>query len=554
MKLWAKLLSLAAVAAMIGVAVTPSSSSAGDIKKELSEFKKTWNNKRASTREKYEAVRNLPTGDADLADWYINVLEGEVWQWRAEVMLQRLINETNTELLDALGEFLFDEKDPVKKPAAAEHLIMGLFNNSTFATADRWAKAGDVVRHEKLDAKVKWRMIRELGRWRGAQEMPEVQAQMKANCGVLIDLLGENLKQKKPDMIERFLIIDSLEALTSEEHGEKLENWTFWFNELKEKPLSPRKAEVFKDNLGDIELEGHTFARKEPRKVEGMEVLILPEFGYSEEYWYPYIFELNKTMACTFVELPDASRVKDLERPVDRAGNPDPNAYYYPLEQLVEAFEQRRKDSKQEKVGIIAHGVSGWIALEYCRLHPESVAFAIIMNTWSGNNAYSKARNQLEGSKDDDYKYYGMGLIYDPTNRVGFGALTDDQKFHHSTGAYKRMQADPKAVEPVLYGALRDQYRKQIGGGQALTPQYEFQNEVGRNTLDVPVLFVWGQHDPMYVDADKKAFEKSFNKKKLMIEIFPNSARTPWAEEPPLFYEKFDELIEMAGVLPEEED
>jgi hypothetical protein len=99
----------------------------------------------------------------------------------------------------------------------------------------------------------------------------------------------------------------------------------------------------------------------------------------------------------------------------------------------------------------------------------------------------------------------------------------------------------------VLYGALQNQYRKQIGGGQALTPQYEFENEVGRKVLDVNVLFIWGAHDPMYVKDDLKAFEKSFARGKAMFEIFPNSSRTPWAEEPPLFYEKFDKLVEQSG-------
>jgi hypothetical protein len=309
------------------------------------------------------------------------------WQWRAEIMLQRLVAETDTALLDELGEFLFDAKKSPKKPAAAEHLILGLFNNATFATPERWSRAGELIRNDKMPAKVKWRMIRELGRWRGAEDLPEVQAQMKSNCNLLIDLLAENLSDRKPDLITRFLLIDSLESLTSEEHGDKIDNWRFWFNDLRDKPLKPRKAVVFKDNLGDIELEGHSFARKEPRKVEGMEILILPEFGYSEQYWYPYIFELNKTTG-VFVELPDASRVKDLRAAGGPRGQPltrTPTStrcasWLRPLKQ------RRAKSGKQEKVGIIAHGVSGWIAIEYCRLYPESVAFCIIMNaTWSGN-------------------------------------------------------------------------------------------------------------------------------------------------------------------------
>jgi soluble lytic murein transglycosylase-like protein len=76
MRLWARMMGLAAVTAMLGMMITPSSAS--DIKKELTEFKKTWNDRRASTRAKYEAVRNLPFGNKGLADTYIDVLEGDV--------------------------------------------------------------------------------------------------------------------------------------------------------------------------------------------------------------------------------------------------------------------------------------------------------------------------------------------------------------------------------------------------------------------------------------------------------------------------------------------
>jgi pimeloyl-ACP methyl ester carboxylesterase len=553
MKVWTKLLTGAALAATVAVFAVPSEA---DVKKELSAFKAVWGDKKKSTREKFEAVQALPTGDEGLAATYIEILETDVWQYRADVALNRIVQENNEALLAELSKFLFDEKKAPKQPSAAEHLVLALYNNQNFANAANWAKLGDIVNNEKMPSKVKRRAIRELGRWRGAEEVPAVQTQMKANAGLLISLLKTNLANKKADRIERFLLIDSLESLTSEEHEESIENWEYWYNSVKDaadKPLTPRKAQAFKDNLGDIELEGHSFVRKGARKAEGMEILILPEFAWSEEYWYPYIFELNKFATCTFVELPDASRVKGLKRPTDRSGNADPNAYYYPLEQLVEAFEERRKLSKQEKVGIIAHGVSGWIALEYCRLHPESVAFAIIMNTWSGNQSFGKARNQMEGNKakDDDMKFYGAGLVYDPTNRQGYSSFNDDQKFHYHTGEFKRMQADPKSVDSLMYGAIRS-YRKPIAGGQALVPEYEFENQMKNKTLNVPVLFIHGEMDGMFVQDDVKLYQKVF--KNGMFETFKGTSRTPWAEEPTLFYEKFNTLMEKAGIVAKEKD
>lgn len=550
MKLWTKLMTGAALAATFAVFAVPTEA---DVKKDLSAFKTVWADKKKSNRLKLEAVQALPGGDKLLAPTYIEILESDVWQFRAEVAFNRIVQESNTELLAELSTFLFDEKKAPKSPSAAEHLVLALYNNQTFATAENWTRLGDIVRNPKMPSKVKRRAIRELGRWRGAEDLPAVQTQMKANVGLLIGLLRDNLLDKKADRIERFLLIDSLESLSSEEHEEAIQNWEFWFSDLKEKPLTPRKAQAFKDNLGDIELEGHSFVRKGARKAEGMEILILPEFAWSEEYWYPYIFELNKFATCTFVELPDASRVKGLKRPTDRSGNADPNAYYYPLEQLVEAFEERRKLSKQEKVGIIAHGVSGWIALEYCRLHPDSVAFAIIMNTWAGNNSFGKARNQMESNKakDDDFKFYGAGLVYDPTNRQGYSSFTDDQKFNFHTGEFKRMQADPKSVDSLMYGSIRA-FRKPIAGGQALVPEFEFENQVKNKTLNVPVMFIHGEADGMFVQDDIKLYQKVF--KNGMFETFKGTSRTPWAEEPTLFYEKFEALMVKAGIVAKDKD
>lgn len=514
-----------------------------DARQKIGEFRRTFTNTKASNLEKSRAIKALPRGDKALAAEYRMILETDVWQWRAEVM-QRVQTETSSELLDELFEWVADDTQTQRQPAAAEHLVWALMNNERGRSIERYTEMAKATTGKRAPDKLKNRVIRELGVWRGVQPLA------KHSIGLLLDMLDANLEERRPDELRRFLIIDSLESLSSEEFGDNIEQWRFWYSNLGETPLEPRKAESFEDEYGDIEIKGHSFVRKKPRPVDSVDVLILPEFGYSEQYWYPYIFEMNKLFNCVFVELPDASRVKGLQRPTDRAGNVDNNAYYYPLKQLVEAFEERRDQSGQKKVGIIAHGVSGWIAMEYCRLHPESVAFCIIMNTWSGNISFSKARNQLEGDRDDDFKYYGAGLVYDPTNRVGYGSLTPEQQFHHHTGAMKRMHMDAKAIAPIFYNSER--FQKRVGGGSALVPQYEFENAVDKARLDVPVMFVWGKNDKMYVQDDLRTFQRAFPRG--MFEVFPNSARVPWAEEPVLFYSKVRELLEKNGIKLEVEE
>ncbi|MCA8912540.1 MAG: alpha/beta hydrolase [Planctomycetes bacterium] len=535
------------IATIVGLGLFVAFSTVSARNENVDEFWKVWRDRKADNLQKNDAVSKLVGGD-ELVDPYLEILESDVWQYRAQV-IDHLRNETNEALLKGMEDFLFDEKQVAKKPAAGEHVLWALYNNANWVKPEKWDKAKLLVMEKKVPEKVKARMLRELGRWRGTSvDNPEAQALARQNVKILVDLLAFALEEKKKFSPElRFLIGDALESLTSQDFGDDLAKWQFFANNMKEtEPLKPRTAQSFKDELADVEIEGHSFASPTPRPVD-LEMLILPDLGKSDQYWYPYIFELNKTFKCTFVKLPDCSRMKDIEFRKDRNGNVDRNAYFYPLKQLVEAFEERRMQSKQKKIGLIAHGVSGWIALEYLRLHPESVAFAIIIQTWSGENSREQARNACEGSKDEAFKDFGRGLIYDPTGRIGFQSLNESERMWYFTGAYKRRWADPKALEPIFYNSEAFKVPAQ-SGAQILVPHYEFDNEMkGERPITVPTLFIHGAQDPMFVSKDEKDYRKGFSN--MTWAVYKDSADTPWAEEPVHFFTDFKELLDKNHII-----
>lgn len=509
------------------------------------EFWKVWRDKKSTNLNKNDAVQQLE-GGPELLDEYLEVLESEVWQYRATVTA-RIQGATNKELLAALEAFLFDEKQVEKKAAAAEHTAWALYNNQTWANAEKWALSAQLVTSKKTPEKVKARVLRELGVFRGPADNADAQKQAKANVKTLVGLLELAVVDKKYPRDLRFLIGDSLESLSSQDFGDDIEKWRFFANNMKDtEPLKPRLADNFKDTFTDVELEGHSFSRPQPRPVD-MEILILPDLGSSDRYWYPYIFQINKTFKCTFVKLPDCSRMKDIEWMKNRDGTVNRTAYYYPLAQLVETFEERRKQSKQKKVGLVAHGVSGWIALEYLRLHPESVAFAVIIGTWSGETSREVARNACEQSKDEAFKNFGKDLVYDPSGRIGSLSLNEEEKFWSQTGGIKRRWADPKALEPIFYaqGPWRVQPE---GSARILVPQYNFENAMkGSRKIEVPTLFIHGAKDPMYVKGDENDYKKGFSK--MTWAVFENSAATPWAEEPGRFFTEWDTLLEKNKII-----
>lgn len=526
----------------LGLFVALSSVSAGD--DGTKEFWSVWRNKKSTNLEKNDAVNALIGGE-ELVEPYVTILEGETWQYRASVT-GRIQGETNEKLLAKLEEFLFDEKEVSKNPAAAEHILWALYNNSTWVKPEKWDAGKMLVMSKKVPDKVKARMLRELGVFRGAADNPEAQTLARQNVKVLVEILTWAVTEKKVARDIRFLVGDALESLTSQDFGDDLDKWRFFANNMKvEEPLKPRTAVSFKDSLADVDIEGHSFSSPRPRPVD-LEMLILPDLGKSDRYWSPYIFELNKTFKCTFVKLPDCSRMKDLEWMKDRNGNIDRTAYYYPLKQLVEAFEERREQSKQKKIGIIAHGVSGWIALEYLRLHPESVAFAVIIQTWSGAESRDRARGNMAQSKDDSYKYYAEDLVYDPSGRQGSLSLNEEQKFWSGTGSFKRRWADPKALEPIFYA--QQPWREQIGGNaRILVPAYNFDDAAKGKRIGVPTLFIHGTNDPMYPEKDMGVYKKVFTN--MVWEDFKESSDTPWAEEPIHFFEAFQSLLDKNKII-----
>ncbi|MBX3473540.1 MAG: alpha/beta hydrolase [Planctomycetes bacterium] len=538
-----------ALFAAVGVMLA-SATVSGQANKEIQNFKKVWNDRKSTNLDKSKAIDELPRNKEVVPD-YLTILESDVWQYRVNVMV-RIKDESDPNVLAEYEKFLFDEKKGggPKQPAAAEHVVWALYNNTNWVNADRWAKGAEIVKSKAYPEKVKARVIREMGgifnRANEGEKVPELQAQGKLNVKTLVSLLEWSFTDKKFPRDLRFLIADALENLTSEEHGdtqETVDKWRFFADNLKpDVPLTPRKAEKFKDDLGDVELEGHSFARKAPRKGGDLDLLILPDLGKSAQYWYPYVFELNKTFNATFVDLPDCSRMKNLEWMKNQDGSVNRTAYYYPLAQLVEAFEQRRESSGKKRVGIIAHGVSGWIALEYLRLHPDSVEFAIIIQTWSGENSREQARNAMENNKEKDLAFNcaGQDLVYDPSGTVGSLSLNESQKMWAETGHIKRRWADHRGLEPIFFA--QPQWRKPVGGNaRILVPKFEFANENKGKKIDVPVLFCHGAKDPMYVAKDMQIYQRTFTKMKWVE--FANSADTPWAEEPVKFFEEYEKLL-----------
>src|SRR6185295_4182832 len=113
-------------------------------------------------------------------------------------------------------------------------------------------------------------------------------------------------------------------------------------------------------------------------------------YNYSKETMKPFLCELEKTNKLFYIDLPGIESFTGL------TASGAAKVPYYPIDKLVEAFEDLRKATKQERFAIMACGFNSWIATKYANLHPKSVSPLVLICPVSSNKAYRDATSRME--------------------------------------------------------------------------------------------------------------------------------------------------------------
>ncbi|MBN1442999.1 MAG: HEAT repeat domain-containing protein, partial [Planctomycetes bacterium] len=230
------------------------------------------------------------------------------------------------------------------------------------------------------------------------------------------------LFQKEEDEVVRSFIEHSLNDLTQAFLGPNPVRWLSWWEQAKLDPdyelgktdeEALAKAEEFGQKLRKRKtvsiLGGVTLSSSERGADEGVPILIIPPYGHSSQIMLPFLSELEKNHRLHYIELPllSAFDKKKLTTVSDR------NIPYYPTELLVKAFEDLRRGTGHEHFAIMACGMNSWIAMEYARLYPSSVAALIFVAPISSMKEFGDAAMRLQSAgrsrKDDEMLFFGLG-------------------------------------------------------------------------------------------------------------------------------------------------
>ncbi len=354
-----------------------------------------------------------------------------------------------------------------------------------------------------------------------------------------VEALIKRFQVEKDPVVNTF-IENSLNELTQAFRGPNPLAWLIWWNEAKNDPDyklgetdedAKRAAEELGRKLKErtTVLAGVELTTAERGSGDGVPILVIPHYGYSKKTMLPFLSELEKNHKLYYIDLPPISSFKGLKA-VGATKMP-----YYPIDKLVEAFEELRKKTNQKHFAIMTCGMNGWIAMRYARLYPESIAGMILISPISSGKQFGKATELMirTGKKDKDRELWHYAL----TRQINAQTGEDFHERHHRENQEAKPAGEEAALArrswSLMFGEERDSAismlfadRMQPLGG-VIIPDFMLFREP-KPSIIVPTMVIVGKKSLHTTIDDAKQIADHF---KGLFFVYQHSASMPFAEE-----------------------
>jgi pimeloyl-ACP methyl ester carboxylesterase len=346
-------------------------------------------------------------------------------------------------------------------------------------------------------------------------------------------------------------ILESLETLTRQKNLPGPQDWKDWWSVARDNFDFNAEDELSEDEKsGDViktRVRGTNLSMRS--RGQGLPLLVLPDYSYEKDYLETYLRNLEDTNQIIYMDLPGVNDFT--EPPLQNApGLPQP---HYPLERIVDAFEEMQKNFIKEgiikdKFAILAHGISCWIAMTFADRHPKAVRRMILIAAHSGQKAAGEGIEALErrGQElgDLELEHYAQSRLYDQqSGGYRYQAQQGEESSALQRKSFTVRFADVRDLEiGRIYGPVVE---KVVGNGRYRGPKM-FRPMGGcfippfslfkLNRVPIPTLIMHGQHSIETSLDDSKAIAKHYGKNARVIP-FKRSGQMPFIEENEKFVE-----------------
>jgi pimeloyl-ACP methyl ester carboxylesterase len=218
-----------------------------------------------------------------------------------------------------------------------------------------------------------------------------------------------------------------------------------------------------------------------------------------------------------YINLPPITSFPDVQ--YNSYGDP-----IYPVDILVDAFEDMRKKRNVEKMILLGHGFSTWIAAKYAQKYPDRVHGLILINPYASNEQYSKAIDEAKRSGDPDAEFWGKVSSYE----IRIGSRIEGEIYdYYRSSAYLA----PKNRDDLELGMLRRVWMDP-GATSIAIPEFDIR---GEETSRIPTLMFFAAKSNELKDADGINRLQRYYPSNVIVKLRSKSARLPFMEDPETF-------------------
>ncbi len=372
-------------------------------------------------------------------------------------------------------------------------------------------------------------------------------------------LINRWLEEEDP-VVSNFIRM-TLEDITRRYHGPDPLLWNDWWVSEQDSFVvgsTDEEAERLAEESGNKMREGQTITRDLTLNTEsrghGAPLLVIPPYGYSKDIIVPFLTELEKTNKIYYIDLPPIDSFSGLEQ----IGGMN----YYPIDKLVDAFEQLRKDTEEERFALMCWGMNSWIALRYASKYPGVVSHLVLVSPLSGNDEYGEASARMikQGKQTGDMEMWHYGLTRSFNIASGLSSLemhyqqdtcNNECKCNFSTSwqedppdgegggmdrrSWSMMFANPQDSLLALLYPIKD---RQLGG--VAIPDFPSKEDNQNLPRGVRMLFINGKYSLYSSSNDVSKMSKKYGA--IFLE-YKASSNMPQAEESERFNEDLKDFL-----------
>jgi pimeloyl-ACP methyl ester carboxylesterase len=208
----------------------------------------------------------------------------------------------------------------------------------------------------------------------------------------------------------------SLRSVVGEDLGFDPGPWNAWWERNRERPeFRTHAEEVVRSDFKGVPLERMTYdvppgsdAERAAREKRP-DLFVLAPFGWSHDWFRPYLDEAGRFLRIVYVTLPTV-------REVTGASGYGPSIPEYPVVRLATALDALREAQRKESVLLLAAGPVGWIAETYALKYPGRTAGLVIVDSWLDAQAYVESLGRL-GRGGDSHERWAAQTLTGPGQR-----------------------------------------------------------------------------------------------------------------------------------------